>query len=105
MIYFTYTRHTSIPDVLVASKLWFDRLSPEMQDAIRRAARLTVRRQRILWTDFVQESISQLQTAGMKFEIIEREPFYEAVQPVYTEMYQELGPEFEEVVQAIMAIK
>jgi TRAP-type C4-dicarboxylate transport system substrate-binding protein len=104
-IYFTYTRHTSIPDVLVASKIWFDRLSPEMQDAIRRAARLTVRHQRILWADFVRESISQLQTAGMRFEIIEREPFFEAVQPVYAEMYEELGLEFEEIVQAIMAVK
>lgn len=104
-IYFTYTRHMSVPDILVVSKIWFDSLSPDMQEAIRKTARITVRHQRRLWADFVLESISELKSAGMKFEIIEREQFYDAVQPVYAKMYQERGPEFEEVVQAIMTIK
>lgn len=104
-IYFTYTRHTSVPDILVASRSWFDSLAPEMQNAIRKAARNTIRHQRMRWADFVQESISQLRSAGMKFEIIDREPFYEAVRPIYAKMYAELGLEFEEVVQAIIAVK
>jgi TRAP-type C4-dicarboxylate transport system substrate-binding protein len=104
-LYFTYSRHISIPDVLVASKIWFDSLSPQMREAIREAARLTERQQRVLWTNFVQEAIARLEAAGVKFETVAREPFYRAVQPVYSKMYEELGPEFEEVIHAIMAVK
>jgi TRAP-type C4-dicarboxylate transport system substrate-binding protein len=104
-IYFTYTKHTSVPDVLVASKIWFDSLSPEMQHALQKVARLTVRQQRQLWEECVQNAIAQLEAAGMKFEAIDREPFYTAVQPVYTKMYERLGPGFEELVQTIMAVK
>jgi len=104
-VHFTYSQYSAVPDVLVASKLWFDTLAPEIQQAIRKAARMTVRHQRELWTNVVQDAISQLEAAGMKFETVAREPFYEAVQPVYTKMDEELGPEFAEFVQAIMAVK
>jgi len=103
--YFTYSKHTSVPDVLVVSKIWFDSLSPRTQNAIRKTARLTLRYQHTLWANFVQDAISQLEAAGMKFETVDRDLFHEAAQPVYTKMYEELGPEFEELVQVIMAVK
>jgi tripartite ATP-independent transporter DctP family solute receptor len=105
VVYFTYSRHISIPDVLVVSEIWFDSLSPEMQEALRKAARLTERHQRTLWADFIQEVIVQLEAAGMTFETVAREPFYNAVQPVYLKMYEKLGPEFEELIHAIRAVK
>jgi TRAP-type C4-dicarboxylate transport system substrate-binding protein len=103
--YFTYSRHISIPDVLVVSRIWFDSLSPETQKAIQKAARLTIKRQRKLWANFVRDATTQLEDAGMKFETIDRESFYNAIQPVYAQIYEELGPGFEELIQAIIAVK
>ena len=103
--YFTQSQHTIIPDVLVVSKIWFDTLSPKEQNDIRKAARLTIQRQRKLWKDAVQEATTRLEEAGMIFKFIDREIFYTAVQPVYTQMFEELGSEFENMVQAIRAVK
>ena len=105
-LYFTSTQHTVIPDVLVASKAWFDTLSPETQAEIRKAARQAVQRQRTLWADAVREANARLEEAGMKFDAPQaREPFYNAVQAVYAQMYAQLGPEFEALIHAILAVK
>jgi TRAP-type C4-dicarboxylate transport system substrate-binding protein len=87
------------------SKTWFDTLPPSIQNDIRKAARQTIQIQRKLWKDAVQEATIRLEEAGMAFETIDRELFYTAVQPVYLQMFEELGPEFEDVVRAIRAVK
>lgn len=103
--YFTSGMYYAIPDVLVASKRWFDTLSPEMQHTLRNASRKTVWQQRKLWAEKVQGAISKLEAEGVTFETSNPELFRKAVQPVYTKMYEEFGPEFEELIQAIMAVK
>jgi TRAP-type C4-dicarboxylate transport system substrate-binding protein len=103
--YFTYTKSTGIPDVLVASKMWFDALAPGTQKVVQKAANVTIRQQRQLWADLVQNTITQLEAKGMKFETAPRDPFVKIIQPVYAKMYEELGAESEGFVQAIMAVK
>ena len=102
--YVTFDKHIAIPDVIVASKRWFDGLSPEMQQTLQKASRTTVLKQRQLWKAAVQEIIAKLEAEGMTFESIEREEFYEATQSVYEDMYKQFGPDFEHIVQSISTV-
>lgn len=65
--YYSYTRHVSIPDILIMSKQVFDSASPEVQKAILEAAEETIPDQRELWADFVGETTNQLKAKGMEF--------------------------------------
>ena len=102
--YFTQTGQSAIPDVLVASKRWFETLSPEAQQALQQAARVTVRRQRELWRNALEKASAECAAAGVTFETPVREPFYNAVQPVYREMEQERRAEFEQLLQTMRAV-
>lgn len=104
-MYFSSGMSYAVPDILVVSKRWFDNLSPEMQRTIRNTARKAARQQRELWGSQIQKTISELETEGVKFEATESKVFRNAVQPVYEKMYEEIGPEFEELIRIIMTVK
>lgn len=104
-IFLTSTRHRANPDVLVASKRWFDSLTPETQQALYKAARLTILRQRELWAAFMQAASVRLEQAGVQFTTIDRAAWLAAVQPFYTQMTEQFGPEFAELLATIHAVK
>ncbi len=103
--YFTYSKHSLAPDLLVASKLWFDSLSQDTQQAIRKAARLTRQDQHARWANFMQQTVARLENEGMQFSTVSREHFFHAVQPLYARIIKEFGPEFDTLIQAIIAVK
>lgn len=104
-IYFSSGMYYSVPDVLVVSKRWFDTLSPQIQDMLWDASRITVKQQRKLWTEHAQETISILETKGVIIEMADQEMFRNAVQSIYKKMYEEFGLEFEKLIQGMMAVK
>jgi tripartite ATP-independent transporter DctP family solute receptor len=82
--YYTLTRHTMIPEVLVMSKHRWDRLSIEDQALIRRAAKASVPYMRDQWDKRVSVSRAKVLKAGG--EVIDNpdlEPFVKAMEPVY----------------------
>jgi len=103
-LYLTYSKHTIIPDILVVSKSWFDSLQPQVRKELRKAVRQTIQHQRTLWNEMIQETTLRLEAKGMKFERLEREPFYRASQPVYEHMNNELDADFERLIQAIRTV-
>jgi tripartite ATP-independent transporter DctP family solute receptor len=84
--YFSYTRHVSIPDILIMSKQVFDSASPAVQRAILEAAKEAIPVQRKIWADFVGTAKSQLKAKGMEFnEVDDIKEFQAKALPLYKE--------------------
>ena len=85
--YYTLTRHTMTPEVLVMSKIRWDTLTSEQQVLIRRAAKESVIYMRKLWDKRVIESRAKVIKSGVKVvSNPDLAPFVEAMKPVY-QMY------------------
>ena len=99
--YFSFTRHVSIPDILIMSKQVFDALSPEIQKAILDAARETIPVQQKLWAEYVGEATTKLKAKGMKFnEVNNISDFQAKAMSVYKKYESTVGAD---LIQAILA--
>jgi tripartite ATP-independent transporter DctP family solute receptor len=98
--YFSYTRHVSIPDILIMSKQAFDSVSPEIQKAIVDAAQETIPVQQELWAAYVGEAVAQLKAKGMKFNEVDNIADFQAkATPVYKKYESIVGAD---LIQAII---
>lgn len=98
--YYSYTRHVSIPDILVMSKQVFDSASPEVQKAILDSAEETIPVQRKIWADFVGKAKSQLKEKGMEFNEVDNIGEFQAkAKPLYKEYEPIVGAD---LIQAII---
>ena len=90
--YFSYTRHTSIPDILVMSKSVFDSTPKNIQKAILDAAAKTVPYQRKIWADYIDDAVKQLKAKGMVFnEVNNIKDFQALAKPIYKEFEPVVG--------------
>lgn len=78
--FFSLDEHTTIPDILVISKVIWDKLSPQEQLWVQQAADESALLQRELWAKSEIESIVKLQNAGVLINYPEKEPFILKVQ-------------------------
>ena len=102
--YYTLTEHSMVPEVLVFSKMVWDRLKPEDQAMVRQAAKDSVPYMRQLWDEREARSRQAIEAGGAEIIALEdRQPFVEAVQPVYAKFAG--TPELMELVQKIQAAK
>ncbi|WP_454694070.1 TRAP transporter substrate-binding protein [Achromobacter aegrifaciens] len=94
--YLTITRHVYTPWVVLASKKWWDTLSPEEQKLIRQAAASSRDFERLDSRADSQKAMTTLEQAGMKINTVSPEEvarMRQKVQPVVDKYTQELGPE------------
>jgi len=80
--YYTQTNHLIIPEILVMSKVTWDKLSPADQALVKKAAREAQLEQRQLWDAAVADYTAKLKAEGVEFIEIDNKPFYEATAPV-----------------------
>ena len=80
--YYTQTNHLIIPEILVMSKVTWDKLSPADQALVKKFSREAQMEQRALWDKSVAEYTQKLKAAGVEFIEVDRKPFYEATAPV-----------------------
>jgi tripartite ATP-independent transporter DctP family solute receptor len=80
--FYTQTNHLIIPEILVMSKVAWDRLSPADQAAVKTAAREAQMEQRRLWDAAVADYTAKLKTEGVEFIDIDNKPFFDATAPV-----------------------
>jgi tripartite ATP-independent transporter DctP family solute receptor len=102
--YFSQTRHTMSPDVLVMSKIVWDTLPTNERKIIKQAAKKSVLLMRALWHQREEESEAGLKTKGVAFnEIPESElpRFVEASKAVYLKFAN--TPEQKNLIQRIRA--
>ena len=82
--YYTLDQHLIVPEVLVMSKLSWDKLSPEDQEKVRAAAKASVPVMRELWEAQEKASEDKIRAAGVEIvSDIDKTPFIEAMVPVY----------------------
>jgi tripartite ATP-independent transporter DctP family solute receptor len=86
--YYSLDEHTTIPDVLVISQVVWDKLSDQEKGWIQQAANESAVLQRKLWAESEEESMAEVQKAGVEINRPDKEPFIEKVQP-FLESYKD----------------
>lgn len=82
--YYTLDEHLIVPEVLVMSKVSWDKLSPEDQAAVRQAAKDSVPFMREQWQAREKASEEKVRAAGVEvITEIDKEPFMAAMDSVY----------------------
>ncbi len=101
--YYSIDEHTTVPDVMLIGTNTWERLTPQEQAWLQEAADASVTYQREVWNEAEAEALEAVKAAGVEINYPEKEPFNEAVAPVY-EVYQD-DPEIYELIQQIQAIE
>jgi TRAP-type C4-dicarboxylate transport system substrate-binding protein len=90
--YYSYTRHSSIPDVLLMSKKVFDGLPKATQDIIMKTARDTMIEHNKIWEASIADTVAQLKAKGMIFnEVKDIAAFQKAAAPVWQDFEAIVG--------------
>ncbi len=101
--YYSLDEHTTIPDVLVVSKIIWDKLSDQEKKWLQQAADESAQLERKLWAESEKESLEEVQKAGVKINYPDKEPFIEKVQPLL-ESYKD-NEEIYSYIKRIQAVK
>jgi len=91
--------HTAPPEILVCSKMVFDKLSPEDQQILRECAKESELWERGKYGEIEQEAIDKVVAAGSEVnELEDREGFVKAVEP----LYEKYAGDYMDTMQAII---
>ena len=99
--YYTQTNHLIIPEILVMSKVAFDKLSAADQALVKKLGREAQLDQRVLWDKSVEEYSAKLKAAGVEFINIDNKPFFDATAPVRAKY----GANYADLLNKIAAVK
>jgi tripartite ATP-independent transporter DctP family solute receptor len=99
--YFTQTNHLIIPEILVMSKVNWDKLSPADQALMKKTAREAQLEQRTLWDAAVADYTAKLKAEGVEFIAKDNKPFFDATAPVRAKY----GANFADLMTRIAAVK
>ena len=99
--YYTQTNHLIIPEILVMSKVAWDKLSPADQAAVKKAGREAQLEQRVLWDKAVDDYSAKLKAEGVEFIAIDNKAFYDATAPVRAKY----GAQFTDLMKRIADVK
>ena len=100
--YFLVDQHQRVPEVLVMSKVVWDKLSDEDKKIIKQAAVDAVATQRDLWSKFEKEAEEKVKAAGSTVTYVkDLKPWQETVKP----MIERYRAEYGEVLDAIAKAK
>lgn len=83
--YYSLSEHSMSPEVLVMSKISWDKLTPEDQAAVRQAAKDSVGRMRELWEANEKSSEAIVRAGGAEINTVDKAPFIAAMAPVYAQ--------------------
>jgi tripartite ATP-independent transporter DctP family solute receptor len=80
---YTLTEHSLNPEILVMSKISWDKLTPEDQKIVRQAAKESTVKMRELWTAREKTSEEKVRAAGVNVIKVDKSEFSAAMKPVY----------------------
>ena len=81
--YYSLTEHSMAPEMLMFSKVAWDRLSKEDQAMVRQAAKDSVPYMRKLWDEREQKSRKLVEASGVQIIQVDKASFQAAMKPVY----------------------
>jgi len=77
--YYSLNEHTSVPDVIVASKHMMDSLSTKQKHWLKLAMHDAVEFQKSLWNEEEKRALAEVVKAGVKVHYPDKQPFFDAV--------------------------
>ncbi len=83
--YYSLSEHSMSPEVLVMSKMSWDKLTPEDQALVKQAAKDSVARMRELWEANEKSSEAIVRAGGAEINTVDKAPFIAAMGPVYAQ--------------------
>jgi tripartite ATP-independent transporter DctP family solute receptor len=102
--YYTIDEHLIVPEVLVMSKVSWDKLTPEDQAIVMAAAKESVPVMRKMWKEREKASEEKIRAAGAEIITeIDKTPFIEAMIPVYEKHVT--SPEMRDLVKRIQSTR
>ena len=100
--YFTMTEHLIIPELLVFSRISWQKLSPADQALIKKAAQEAQAEQRVLWYEAENAALDKMKAAGTQMIMdVDKKPWQDAVKPVW----DKYGTKYAEMIKRIDAVK
>lgn len=88
--FFTFNEHTMLPDVLIISKVVWDKLNGQEQAWLVQAVDESVTYQRALWQEQEEASLREAEDKGVHIYYPDKQPFIDKVLPMY-ELYKDNG--------------
>ena len=101
MKYYAQTNHLIIPELLVISKVTWDKLSADDKALMKKLAREAQMEQRVLWDKSVADYTVKLKAAGVEFVPVDQKVFFDATAPVRAKY----GAKFADLMKRIDATK
>jgi len=99
--YYAQTNHLIIPEVLVMSKVTWDKLSADDKALVKKMASEAQMDQRQLWDKSVADYSAKLKAAGVEFVTVDQKLFYDATAPVRAKY----GAKFTDLMKRINDVK
>ena len=99
--YYTLTEHLIIPEPIVMSKITWNKLTPEQQDLVKKAAKAAQAEERVLWDAKSASSETKLKAAGVEFISVDKKPFFDATAAVRAKY----GAPFADIIKRIDAVQ
>jgi tripartite ATP-independent transporter DctP family solute receptor len=101
--FYSKTEHSMAPEVLMMSKLVFDKLPKAEQDAIRKAAKDSVAFQRQKWDEQEAKSLAVVKAGGAQIVEVDKASFQAVMGPVYDKFMT--TPDLKRMVKAVQDTK
>lgn len=99
---YTLTEHSLNPEILVISKMSWDKLSADDQKVLKEAAKESVVKMRELWTAREKASEETVRAAGANVITVDKAEFSAAMKPVYDRFVTD--PQMKDLLERIRAI-
>ncbi len=99
--YFSFDRHTSIPEIVMISKKTWYKMTPLDREIVMAAAKESVSYQRSLWSQFEITSRSKLEQAGCKFNEVDEGAFRAGLES----FYHQHAKQYEKIINEIKKVE
>jgi TRAP-type C4-dicarboxylate transport system substrate-binding protein len=100
---YTLTQHSLNPEILVISKIAWDKLSPDDQKVLKQAAKESTVKMRELWVAREKASEEKVRAAGNRIIEVDKAEFSAAMKPVYDKFVTD--PKQKDLPERVLAVK
>lgn len=101
--YYSIDEHTSLPDVMIVSTKVWESLDEQEQQWLQEAADESATYEYKIWAESTEESLRELEKAGVQISYPDKEPFRAAVESMYTDLKVQ-QPEIYKIVEEIRSV-
>ncbi|AMT89545.1 MULTISPECIES: TRAP transporter substrate-binding protein [Pseudomonas] len=99
--FYSLTGHLILPEPIVMSKITWEKLTPDQQQLVKKAAKAAQAEERVLWDKKSAASEEKLKAAGVEFIEVDKKPFYEATASVR----EKYGAPYADLIKKIEAVQ